>query len=335
MDSKMVSALLTGVNRAYPYAKLDSEGLNNHKETLFKIVHITGNFNVCLHAFMLLYQVQGEGDAEDRFYSAFYKKLLDPQFSSMNKHAQLFNLVFKVLKNDPCPSRMIALVKRLLQVALFQQPHLICSLLYLISELIKTRPNEAKLLEAVIEHHAKEAKLFDEDDDDMDDDYKVDLDTDDEGETKAPTPSTSSSSSWVHKDLNKKPDQKLKTDKNTYDPMQRNPAYAGAEKTNHWELSLMANHFHPSVALFANTIIEGSQIKYSGDPLQDFTIMRFLDRFGNFFIYFVVLFLRLGYFLLESSLFLLEIGLLPPHIYLLLLEFWLWSLVKKNFNRSQ
>ena len=64
-----MSALLTGVNRAYPYAKLDQEGLDKHKETLFKVVHITSNFNVTLQSFMLLYQVQGESEAEDRFYS--------------------------------------------------------------------------------------------------------------------------------------------------------------------------------------------------------------------------------------------------------------------------
>merc|ERR1712141_507975 len=64
-----------------------------------------------------------------------------------------------------------------------------------------------------------------------------------------------------------------------YDSQHRNPAFAGANKTNHWELSLMRQHFHPSVELFAQTIMEGKDIKYTGDPLQDFTLMRFLDRF--------------------------------------------------------
>lgn len=33
------------------------------------------------------------------------------------------------------------------------------------------------------------------------------------------------------------------------------------------------------MSLFAKTIVEGSPIEYSGDPLQDFTLARFLDRF--------------------------------------------------------
>ena len=64
------------VNRAYPYAKLDQKGLDQHKETLFKVVHITTNFSVTLQAFMLLYQVQGESEAQDRFYSGKTKSTI-------------------------------------------------------------------------------------------------------------------------------------------------------------------------------------------------------------------------------------------------------------------
>ena len=55
---------------------MDQEGLDQHKETLFKVVHITTNFNVTLQAFMLLYQVQGESEAQDRFYSGKTKSTI-------------------------------------------------------------------------------------------------------------------------------------------------------------------------------------------------------------------------------------------------------------------
>ena len=55
---------------------MDQEGLDQHKETLFKVVHITTNFNVTLQAFMLLYQVQGESEAQDRFYSGKTKRTI-------------------------------------------------------------------------------------------------------------------------------------------------------------------------------------------------------------------------------------------------------------------
>lgn len=42
-----------------------------------------------------------------------------------------------------------------------------------------------------------------------------------------------------------------------YDPFCRNPLYAGATKEFNTELIALSRHFHPSVALFANQIIQG------------------------------------------------------------------------------
>ena len=194
------------------------ESLNEHKETLYKIIHVTTNFTVTLHALMLLYQVQGDSDTEDRFYSAYYKKMLDSELSNMNRHAQFLNLTFKVfwiklflcqltliielfyfkvLKNDNNSARMIAVIKRLLQVALYQQPHLMCAVLYLTSELIKARGKDAKLLEKVLENCNKPIFKEDNEENDLDDDFKVDIDTsDDENEIVRPT--SESTSSWVN-----------------------------------------------------------------------------------------------------------------------------------------
>ena len=92
---------------------------------------------------------------------------------------------------------MIAVIKRLLQVALYQQPHLMCAVLFLTSELIKVRKNDAKLLEKVLENCNK--PLFKEDqeeNDDLDDDFKVDIDSSDE-ESELAKPSSLTASSWV------------------------------------------------------------------------------------------------------------------------------------------
>lgn len=48
-------------------------------------------------------------------------------------------------------------------------------------------------------------------------------------------------------------------DKKSYDPFCRNPLYAGAIKGFNAELEALSRHFHPSVALFANQIIQGSK----------------------------------------------------------------------------
>ena len=51
-----MSALITGVHRAYPFAVVDSDVMNTQVETMYKIAHLS-TFNIAIHAFMLLFQV--------------------------------------------------------------------------------------------------------------------------------------------------------------------------------------------------------------------------------------------------------------------------------------
>jgi ribosome biogenesis protein MAK21 len=66
-----------------------------------------------------------------------------------------------------------------------------------------------------------------------------------------------------------------------YDPLKRDPRYAGAEASCLWELAPLALHFHPSVRKFADDVLAspGAPVAYGGDPLSDFTLMAFLDRY--------------------------------------------------------
>lgn len=59
-DSRMMAAILMGVNRAYPFAKIDSKILNEHIDSIYKVVHL-GSFNVSLNALSLLHQVSSYG----------------------------------------------------------------------------------------------------------------------------------------------------------------------------------------------------------------------------------------------------------------------------------
>lgn len=56
-DSRMMAAILTGVNRAYRFSKVESIKLNDHIDSLYKVVHV-GSFNVSLNALSLLFQVR-------------------------------------------------------------------------------------------------------------------------------------------------------------------------------------------------------------------------------------------------------------------------------------
>ncbi|XP_028713731.1 CCAAT/enhancer-binding protein zeta [Peromyscus leucopus] len=283
IESKMLSAILTGVNRAYPYSQIGDDKVREQVDTLFKVLHVV-NFNTSVQALMLLFQVMNSQQTiSDRYYTALYRKMLDPGLMTCSKHAMFLNLVYKSLKADVMLRRVKAFVKRLLQITCTQMPPFICGALYLVSEILKAKPD----LRSQLDDHpdSDEENFVDVGDDsdvekftDADKETEVDavkeVGAEDTGTVSVTEAEKPKAASWVHFD-NLKGGKQLKT----YDPFSRNPLFCGAENTSLWELRKLSEHFHPSVALFAKTILEGNFIQYSGDPLQDFTLMRFLDRF--------------------------------------------------------
>ncbi|XP_054474191.1 LOW QUALITY PROTEIN: CCAAT/enhancer-binding protein zeta [Anoplopoma fimbria] len=279
VESKMLSGLLSGVNRAYPYAGAGDEKVREQLDTLFKVVHLV-KFNTAVQALMLLFQVMdSQQSVSDRYYVALYKKLLDPGLSSSSRQSMFLNLLYKSLKADIVLRRVKAFVKRLLQVSAEQNASFACGALFLVSEVMKAKPGLKMLLQEGGDGEEEEFKdLAEEKDDDDDEEERfVDADKLEEGaiaEPSAETEVAKPAASWVHH-------QNLEGGKSIqiYDPLHRNPLFCGADHTTLWELQRLAVHFHPSVSLFAKTLLQGGSIQYSGDPLQDFTLTRFLDRF--------------------------------------------------------
>ncbi|NWV30327.1 CEBPZ protein, partial [Origma solitaria] len=273
VESKMLSALLCGVNRAYPYAETGDEKVKEQMNTLFKVLHLV-NFSTSVQALMLLFQVMdSQQTVSDRYYAALYKKLLDPALATCSKPSMFLNLIYKSLKADVVSRRVKAFVKRLLQVTCGQMPPFICGTLYLLSELLKVKPELRVQLQDHVESDDEEC-FKDQEEAEEDADKEVEDEKRSTTENSAKTNNSNSTASWVHH-LN----MGGRKSGASYDPLHRSPLYCGAESTSLWELKKLSEHFHPSVALFAKTILEGNHIQYSGDPLQDFTLMRFLDRF--------------------------------------------------------
>lgn len=73
VESKMLSALLAGVNRAYPFASAADDKVKEQMDMLFKVVHLV-KFSTAIHALMLLFQVMdSQQSVSDRYYAAIYK----------------------------------------------------------------------------------------------------------------------------------------------------------------------------------------------------------------------------------------------------------------------
>ncbi|CAJ1950681.1 unnamed protein product [Sphenostylis stenocarpa] len=145
LDSRLLSVLLTGVNRAFPFVSSDvADGIVDvQTPVLFQLVH-SKNFNVGVQALMLLDKISSKNQiASDRFYRALYSKLLLPaaMYTSKARKAEMFiALLLRAMKRDVNLKRVSAFSKRILQIALQQPPQYACACLFLLSELLKARP---------------------------------------------------------------------------------------------------------------------------------------------------------------------------------------------------
>ncbi|EPZ36208.1 CCAAT-binding factor domain-containing protein [Rozella allomycis CSF55] len=75
------------------------------------------------------------------------------------------------------------------------------------------------------------------------------------------------------------PEELEDDEKYPYDASKRDPAFTGANSVCLWEISILKEHFHPTVAQYAKRLLSGGLIECSVDPLQHYTPMMFLDRF--------------------------------------------------------
>lgn len=242
---KLVSAILTGVNRAVPFSNTDDEALESHLDTLFKITH-SSNFNTAIQALMLVQQLSvTKHIATDRFYRTLYESLLDPRLIRSSKQALYLNLLFRSLKNDIDVRRVKAFVKRMLQVCYLHEPSFVCGILFLVAQLEDSFPNLKTLINEP-EEDGEEGEFY------------VDAPVD--GSESAPLPRHAG-----HK-------------REAYDGRKGDPRCSNADQSCLWEIIPYFRHFHPSVSVFATNLIT----RQKGLPkpeLANHTLINFLDKF--------------------------------------------------------
>ncbi|WPT12707.1 Ribosome biogenesis protein NOC1 [Picochlorum sp. SENEW3] len=233
MDSRMLSALITGIRRAFPYVSAEEVEplIDAHADALFKLIH-TGSFGVATQALLLLYQLMSsQSSISDRFYRALYSVLLSRELPTSTKAPLFLSLFLKAIKDDVSNKRVISFLKRLLQVSLAAPANFACGCLIVVSQICKDSPGLWNTISDP-EELLDDAVPADEHDRDQ-----------------------------------------------IYDPSKRDPKYANAEKSCLWELVPLSKHAHPSVAAMAKTLLAGVPIQYNGDPLKDFVLAQFLDKF--------------------------------------------------------
>ncbi|WAO83334.1 CBF domain-containing protein [Fusarium falciforme] len=224
---KLVSAILTGVNRAAPFMVGNEAAMESHLDTLFKIAH-SANFNTGIQALLLIQQISSSKTlANDRFYKTLYESLLDPRLVTSSKQALYLNLLLRALKNDVDSRRVKAFAKRMVQIAGVHQPAFTCGLLYVVSHLRETFPDLSTLLD-----EPEESSL----------------------------------------------DDKPGSERPVYDGRKRDPEYSNANQSCLWEVIPLQGHYHPSVTLYASSIVSPNE-KAQKPDLDSHSLIRFLDKF--------------------------------------------------------
>lgn len=257
MNNKLMLSLLTGLSRAMPYSSMGSQALAENMETLFKMIHIC-NVNIAVQALSLIFVIvagkskeakrnkqekSAKNQFQDRYYMALYRFLLREELENTSRSAMLFNLLYRSLKRDHQGVRVLAFIKRLLQVS--DGPLIIFQviLIYSFQVACSVSAQFAAGILFLISELAKQRSL----------------------------------ASFFRKKLLKDP---VASSSDHYDMTARNPLFCNPQKSaGLWELHFLMNHQHPSVALFARNVVDGKAIEYDGDVLNDFSTKSFLDRF--------------------------------------------------------
>lgn len=260
------------------------------QDTIYRLVHFA-DIPTAMQTLALLLQVITvikTGNQQDRFYNALYKKLLDPNLGTCGaKFSGLFlHIVHKAVHIDANKSRAQAFIKRLLQVSLYFPAQLLCGTLIVINKIVKARP-ELNKFEIVVKR-----EFNDDNDSNDDDEHYADAPDNDgsdgENETKVKhEPKTNgnaevkpTAASWHHANHKAVAGKGSQIAPVKYNPHHRVPAFAGAEYILRTELCTLLNHYHPSVRVFAENLINNMHIKFYGDPLKDFSLTQFLERFA-------------------------------------------------------
>ncbi|TFK25841.1 CBF-domain-containing protein [Coprinopsis marcescibilis] len=250
-NARLISAILTGVNRALPFAKVDAADsrIEKHLDTLFLITH-TSSFNTSIQALLLIQQISVTLDTSsssaapstvsnpnlkvtakstrDRYYRALYASLHDPRLADSSKQAMYLNLLFKSLKHDVGSDgneRILAIVRRFVQILVSSgsgSTEFVAGGLYLLGELFSTIPG----LRKTINTPARTDVVAEE----------------------------------------------------AYDARKRDPQYAHADASPLWELTPLLHHYHPAIALHARQLLLSQPLTANADLSQN-TLSHFLDRF--------------------------------------------------------
>ncbi|KAH9261707.1 hypothetical protein BASA81_000363 [Batrachochytrium salamandrivorans] len=140
-ETKLLSAILTGVNRAFPYAS--REMCTFKKDELMLLVDRTSLFATKTQALMLLFRMS-KHESNPLLFDLVYKQVKTLEFCQSRKKQLFLNLLVQVLGTDVDDKRVIQQLTCLLQSALLDSASLSCASMFLCSYIMSKRRTELK-----------------------------------------------------------------------------------------------------------------------------------------------------------------------------------------------
>jgi ribosome biogenesis protein MAK21 len=150
---------------------------------------------------------------------------------------------------------MHAFIKRVLQISTYFPPNMACATLYILSQVLHFKKCTKSILSKFIGTAKNEGEIDLNKEDESIDEVKL---ASKETENSIILSNVITDSSENVNDKKPKSEEiKIEIKTKVYDPFIRNPLHCGAHLSFYYELRALSMHFHPSVALFARTIMEG------------------------------------------------------------------------------
>lgn len=270
VNSKTMHAILRCLKRAIVDACPDGSDAGSIltkdiQDTMYRLIHLA-DIHIALQTFALLLQIMSVKSGKyDRYYNAFYKKMLDINLVNVGPKAaaQFLHIFHRSTYMDANVPRAQAFIKRLLQVTMYFPVQIACGCLIVIDKLLKSRPELGKITETTKVSNGEAQWPVTADESDDEEHYK-DADEDESNEKVEENPESVGEEkfvpSWHHAKNLPKAQVVEKVSQITptkYNPYQRTPAFAGAEFVLKIELLKLADNFHPSLKVFAKSLIDG------------------------------------------------------------------------------
>lgn len=288
-NSKIMSAILIGTNKAFPFTRPEEEEEANIKKyeqyfgKLFQIAHAE-SLQSATQSLSLIYQISKMSAVQnDRFYQALYARMLDITQASEKIQASFLHLVMKAVLSDNNMNRQKAFIKRLLQSALASSPSYSGACMVVLMECFKNNVSGKGLITSFLtlpENDDEDEIFFDAD--------KLEMETIEAERSEKNNNSDDEDPPSEENEEDTKKRKKKEADKVAdedsiiaYDPRKRDPKFAKAERSSLWEIVSLANHFHPSISMFSEQLCKEMKVdeEINGDPLRDYSLITFLDRF--------------------------------------------------------